>query len=165
VVKVEIGGRDPVSGESFASIAARSRAMHKTQGFGLGSQPVNEGSRIESFVLLDGDAPTRDLFDDVDTTWNRVPGGANIARSIEETIASFRPDDAAAALPALLAIRRRLAALPTGPLVRDKREQLDRIIQTCVSLEVDTSWRSTTRWTACTRAGSLHSSYGSRATA
>src|SRR5262250_57490 len=44
VVKVEVGGRDPVSGESFASIAARSRAMHKTQGFGVGNTPVNESS-------------------------------------------------------------------------------------------------------------------------
>src|SRR5215470_14746791 len=35
VVKIDVGGRDPVSGESFASIAASSRAMHKTQGFGI----------------------------------------------------------------------------------------------------------------------------------
>src|SRR5207245_1929841 len=58
VVKVEVGGRDPVSGESFASIAARSRGMHKTQGFGIGGPPVNEGSRIEPFVLLAGDGAT-----------------------------------------------------------------------------------------------------------
>ncbi len=43
VVKVEVGGRDPVSGESFASIAARSRGMHKTQGFGIGGPPVRRG--------------------------------------------------------------------------------------------------------------------------
>src|SRR5438552_11290454 len=138
VVKVEVGGRDPVSGESFASIAARSRSMHKTQGFGVGGPPVNEGSRIEPFVLLAGDAATNDLLDGVDTTWNRVPGGAEIARSIDEAIASFNVQDAAARVPALLAIRRRLAALPTDPIVSDKREQLDRIIQACLGLEVDT---------------------------
>ena len=138
VVKVEVGGHDPVSGESFASIAARSRAMHKTQGFGVGSPPVHEGSRIEPFVLLDGDPATNDLFDGVDTTWNRVAGGAEVARSIGEAIASYNTRDAAASLPALLAIRRRLAALPTDPLVSDKRAQLDRIIQASVGLEVDT---------------------------
>jgi len=138
VVKIEVGGRDPVSGESFASIAARSRGMHKTQGFGVGNPPVNEGSRLEPFALLEGDAPTTDLFDGVDTTWNRVPGGAEIARSIGDTIANFNTQDAPAALPALLAIRRRLAAFPADPLVSDKREQLDRIIQACVGLEVDT---------------------------
>src|SRR5437867_6995038 len=138
VVKVEVGGRDPVSGESFASIAARSRGMHKTQGFGIGGPPVNEGSRIEPFVLLAGDAATNDLLDGVDTTWNRVPGGAEIARSIDEAIASFNVQDAAARVPALFAIRRRLASLPTDPIVSDKREQLDRIIQACLGLEVDT---------------------------
>src|SRR3989449_3815076 len=138
VVKVEVGGRDPVSGESFASIAARSRGMHKTQGFGIGGPPVNEGSRIEPFVLLAGDAATNDLLDGVDTTWNRVPGGAEIARSIDEEIAKFNAQDAAARVPALLAIRRRLAALPADPIVSDKREQLDRIIQACLGLEVDT---------------------------
>src|SRR5437773_6216175 len=112
VVKVEVGGRDPVSGESFASIAARSRAMHKTQGFGIGGPPVNEGSRIEPFVLLTGDAATKDLLDGVDATWNRVPGGPAIARSIDEVIARFNVQDATAGVPALLAIRRRLAALP-----------------------------------------------------
>src|SRR3989442_6141672 len=138
VVKVEVGGRDPVPGESFASIAARSRGMHKTQGFGNSGPPVNEGSRIEPFVLLAGDAATNDLLDGVDTTWNRVPGGAEIARSIDEAIAKFNAQDAAARVPALLAIRRRLAALPADPIVSDKREQLDRIIQACLGLEVDT---------------------------
>jgi LmbE family N-acetylglucosaminyl deacetylase len=138
VVKVDVGGRDPVSGESFASIAARSRGMHKTQGFGVGGPPVNEGSRIEPFVLLAGDAATNDLLDGVDTTWNRVPGGAEIARSIDEAIATFNAHDVAARVPALLAIRRRLAALPADPVVSDKREQLDRIIQACLGLEVDT---------------------------
>ena len=83
VVKIDVGGRDPVSGESFASIAARSRGMHKTQGFGIGGPPVNEGSRIEPFVLLAGEPATSDLLDGVDTTWNRVPGGAEIARSVD----------------------------------------------------------------------------------
>src|SRR5258708_4102798 len=38
----------------------------------------------------------------------------------------------------LLGIRRRLATLPSDPVVSDKREQLDRIIQACLGLEGDT---------------------------
>ena len=138
VVKVEVGGRDPVSAESFAAIAARSRGMHRTQGFGIGAPPVHEGSRIEPFVLLAGDAATTDLLDGVDTTWNRLPGGAEIARAIDEAIATFNAQDPTAAVPALLAIRRRLAALPADPVVSDKRAQLDRIILAGLGLEVDT---------------------------
>src|SRR5262245_51477399 len=138
VIKVDVGGRDPVSGESFASIAARSRGMHKTQGFDHIGAPLNEGSRVEPFVLLAGDMPVKDLFDGVDTTWNRVPGGSRIARAIDEEIATFDAQDVPARVRALLAIRRRLAALPEDPLVSDKRRQLDRIIQACLGLEVDT---------------------------
>src|SRR3989442_989289 len=138
VVKIDVGGRDPASGESFASIAARSRGMHKTQGFDVSGPPFNDGPRIEPFVLLAGDMPTRDLFDGIDTTWARVPGGSDVARSIDAAIASFNAQDVAASVPALLAIRRRVAALPSDSLVADKRAQLDRIIQACVGLEVDT---------------------------
>jgi LmbE family N-acetylglucosaminyl deacetylase len=138
VVKIDVGGRDPASGESFGVIAARSRAMHKTQGFDISAPPLNEGPRIEPFVLLAGESPEKDLFDGVDTTWTRVPGGAAIARSIDEAIARFKVDDAAAAVPMLLAIRRQLAALPADVVVRDKREQLDRILQACLGLDVDT---------------------------
>ena len=137
VVKVDVGGRDPVSGESFASIAARSRGMHKTQGFGLASPPVNEGPRVEPFVLLAGEPASRDLFDGVDTTWGRVPGGAEIGRVIDAMIARFDERDAAASVPALLAIRRRLATLPADPLVGDKRQEVGRILQTCLGLDVD----------------------------
>src|SRR5262245_31006638 len=138
VVKIDVGGRDPASGESFASIAIRSRGMHKTQGFDGSAPPLNEGPRIEPFVYLAGDPATRDLFDGVDTTWARVPGRGDVARSIDEAIDKFNAQDVAASVPALLAIRRRLAALPADPLVADKRAQLDRIIQDCVGLEVDT---------------------------
>ena len=138
VVKVDVGGRDPASGESFASIAIRSRGMHKTQGFDVAAPPLNEGPRVEPFVLLAGDTPTRDLFDGVDTTWARFPGGGDVARSIDAAIASFNAQDVAASVPALLAIRGRLAALPSDPVVADKRAQLDRIVQACVGLEVDT---------------------------
>src|SRR5207245_5109229 len=94
--------------------------------------------RGEPFVLLAGDMPTKDLFDGVDVTWNRVPGGAEIARAVDEEIAKFNAQDAPGRVHALLVIRRRLAALPADLLVSDKREQLDRIIESCLGLEVDT---------------------------
>jgi LmbE family N-acetylglucosaminyl deacetylase len=138
VVTMEIGGDDPVLGESFASIAARSRAMHKTQGFGAGDGAGAAGTGTESFALLGGEPAAHDILDGVDTTWGRVPGGAAIGRLTEEAIARFEPGDPAASVPALLAIRSRVSALPTDPVVSDKREQLDRIIQACLGLEVET---------------------------
>jgi hypothetical protein len=127
-----------VLGESFASIAARSLLMHKTQGFSIGYRAVPAGSIIESFLPLAGEAATHDILDGVDTTWNRVPGGAEIGRLTEEAIVQFKPDDPVASVPALLAIRSRVSQLPADPVVADKRQQLDRIIQALIGLEVET---------------------------
>ena len=41
-------------------------------------------------------------------------------------------------MAALLAIRSRLAALAADPVVEDKRAQLDRILQACLGLKVET---------------------------
>jgi len=139
LLKIDIGGTDPVTGESFAAMAARSRGMHKTQGFGQEPPMVIGGSRIERFRLLGGEPATRDLLDGVDTTWNRIPGGAEIGRLTEAAIAQFDLSNPAASVPALLAIRRRLAALPPEPVVSDRRQQLDDIIRACVGLEVETT--------------------------
>jgi len=138
VVKMDVGGIDPALGESFASIAVRSRARHKTQGFDIGYGPVAAGSTIESFLPLAGEPAKQDILDGVDTTWNRVPGGAEIGLLTEEAIAQFKPADPVASAPALLAIRSRLSRLPVDPLISDKRQQLDRIIEALIGLEVAT---------------------------
>ncbi len=141
IIRMDVGGNDPVTGWSFAEVAARSRAMHKTQGFdnfrGFGG---GGGARSESFQLLDGEPATNDIMDGVDTTWSRVPGGAEIGKLAGEIIAQFNPQDPAASVPALLKLRSQLAALPTtDPVVIEKRAQLDRILQACLGLEVETT--------------------------
>jgi len=138
VFQQDIAGNDPVTGESFSSIAARSRAMHKTQGLG-GFTSRGSGPNMQSFMLLAGDAATTDLMDGIDLTWNRVPGGAKIGPLAAAVLADFKPADPAASVPALLVIRAKLAALPTDPLVADKRAQLDHILQACLGLKVETT--------------------------
>ena len=139
-VQIEIDGNDPVLGISFAELAARSRAMHKTQGLGnFGGGGGGGGPRSESFQLLDGEPATNDIVDGIDTSWARVPGGADIGKLADEVIAKFNPDNPSASVPALLELRSQLTALPTiDPLVVEKRAQLDRILQACLGLEVET---------------------------
>jgi LmbE family N-acetylglucosaminyl deacetylase len=154
VFQQDIAGNDPVTGESFNAIAARSRAMHKTQGLG-GFTARGAGPNVQSFMLLGGlpgdwpgqtpagqqagTVPTGDLMDGVDLTWARVPGGAEIGTLAAAALADFKPADPAASVPALLAIRAKLAVLPTDPLVADKRAQLDHLLQSCLGLKVETT--------------------------
>jgi hypothetical protein len=142
-VKIDVGGMDPVLNESFASIAGRSRAKHITQGFGNfggggGRGGNGGGARVESFSLLAGEPAKDDIMDGIDTTWARVPGGAEIGPLAADALAQFKPDDPAASVPALLAIRAKLASVASDPVVDDKRQQLDRILQACLGLVVET---------------------------
>jgi LmbE family N-acetylglucosaminyl deacetylase len=138
VVRINVGGNDPVLGVSFWAIAARSRSMHKTQDISGFNGGAGGGPRTESFQLLDGEPASKDILDGVDTTWARVEGGAEIGKQVDDAIAKFDPKDWAASVPTLLDIRKQLSTLPSDPLVDDKRVQLDRIIQDCLGLAVAT---------------------------
>jgi LmbE family N-acetylglucosaminyl deacetylase len=152
-LSLETGGNDPVTGESFGDIAGRSRSMHKTQGFGNFSGG-GRGGRQETFQLLAGQAATNDILEGVDTTWARMPGGEEIGHMAEKVIAGFDTNNPASSVPALLELRARLTALAgansggssTGAgsrssslLLKEKCQQLDRILQACLGLSVQTT--------------------------
>ena len=142
LIRINVGGTDPVTGESFAEIAAQSRSMHKTQGFGNfgGFGRGGGGPRYESFQLLNGEPATNDIMDGVNTTWSRVPGGAGIGVLAEAVITQFSSQDPAASVPMLLQIKKLLAPLAhDDPVVNEKRELLDHIIQECLGLTVATT--------------------------
>lgn len=138
VFKQDIGGIDPVSGQEFGTIAARSRSMHQTQGLAGAANRARTGPNEQSFMLLAGLPATADLMDGVDTTWARYSGGKEIGDLAAAALAQFKTDDPAASVPALLALRTKLTALPSDPLVADKRAQLDRILQACLGLKIET---------------------------
>ncbi len=140
LIRIDAGGSDPVSGGSFAKIAARSRSMHKTQGFGnFTGFGGGGGPRFESFELLAGAPATNDILEGVDTTWSRVPGGAQIGKLADAVIAKFNSQDLAASVPALLEIKKNLATFANDdPVVDEKRRLLDHLIQECLGLTVET---------------------------
>jgi len=109
-----------------------------TQGGGNYGGRGGGGPNLQTFTVLDGEPATKDLLDGIDTTWGRIPGGAEIGSLTEIAIGAFKKDDPSASVPELLAIRAKLAATASDPVVNDKRDQLDRILQACLGLSVET---------------------------
>ncbi len=139
-LSMEIAGSDPVTGIPFGELAGRSRSMHKTQGFGNFSGGGGARNRAENFQLLDGEFTTNDIMDGVDTSWNRIAGGADIGTAVSIIIKNFNTQDPAASLPGLLKLHSQLAALHSSdPLVAEKRGQLDMIVASCLGLSVSTT--------------------------
>ena len=159
-ITLDDGGDDPVTGESIATIANRSRGQHKTQGFGsfAAASGGRGGPREESFKMINGEPATADIMDGLDLTFARFgTAGAEIAKLIDDTIANFDKNDPSASVPALLQIKKQL--LPLGldaakrmpkfpepslrssihPTVGEKLAQLDRILQACLGLSAETT--------------------------
>jgi LmbE family N-acetylglucosaminyl deacetylase len=125
---VDLGAYDPVLGESYTEIAAASRSMHKSQGFG--STP-RRGRQPNFLQFVAGDPPKSDLFDGIDLTWNRIPGGRAVGALLGRTIAAYRDTDPAASVPALLKALAALDRLAPDPWIPVKRKELLDEIAAC----------------------------------
>ncbi|MDD5562825.1 MAG: PIG-L family deacetylase [Thermoanaerobaculaceae bacterium] len=128
---VDLGAYDPVLGESFTEIAAASRSMHKSQGFG--STP-RRGPLPNILQFVAGDPPKADLFDGIDLTWNRIPGGRAVGAILARAIAAYRDTDPAASVPALLDALAAVDRLGPDPWVAVKRRELLDQIASCSGL-------------------------------
>ena len=135
-IEIDPGAWDPVLGKSYAEIAGISRSQHRSQGMGASE---HRGPSRNFFTPVAGDAPKKDLFDGVDITWNRVPGGAKIGALIARAEDQFSPDHPEKAIPALLEARPLIAALAASGNIWGKRKlvELDETVALCSGLWLD----------------------------
>jgi LmbE family N-acetylglucosaminyl deacetylase len=105
----DVGGYNPVIGKSYGEIAAESRSQHKSQGFGA---TKTRGEALEYFKLTGGTSAADDIFDGINTGWERVEGGAAIATQINNILGSFDFMQPQKSVPRLVELYRALKALP-----------------------------------------------------
>ncbi len=132
-IEVDTGAFNPILGVSYNQIAGMSRSMHRSQGMGASQRP---GPSKQYLVPVAGDPPAHDAFDGIDTTWERVPGGAGIGRILAEAVRTFAPDHPERTIPLLLKAHPLIAALP-DPWAREKLAELNEAIALCAGLWLD----------------------------
>ena len=134
-VEMETGGFDAVSGSFYGEIAARSRSMHKSQGFGA---VAARGHRIEHFIHLAGEPAQESLFDGIDNSWVRYDAGGDVERLFDNVITEFDVTDASASVEALLGLAERLDRIPSNTVIQDKRRRLDQLIAAAAGVYTET---------------------------
>ncbi|MNJ86341.1 Mycothiol S-conjugate amidase [compost metagenome] len=107
-LKIDVGVYNPLLGLSYGEVAANSRSMHKSQGFGSARQ---RGESIEYFKLLKGEATEKDVFEGVTASWKRLPITSEIENLINGAISGFNPQRPELSLPALESIYSKLQQL------------------------------------------------------
>ena len=131
LINSDIGEYNSLLGKSFTEIASESRSMHKSQGFGVSAF---RGSRIEYFKLVAGDEAKNDIFDGINTTWDRIDKSKTLSHKIETVIKLFSPENPTASLEALIKIYNDINKLDSNYWIEVKRKELLSIIQSCAGL-------------------------------
>jgi LmbE family N-acetylglucosaminyl deacetylase len=132
-VEIDPGEYDPVLGFSYGEIAGMSRSMHKSQGMGTFER---KGSQKNTLVTIAGDRATHDVFDGIDITWSRVPGGAVLDGIFQEACRQYDAEHPEKLVPLLLKARAAMAQLH-HPVVERKRRELDEDIAMLSGLWLD----------------------------
>jgi LmbE family N-acetylglucosaminyl deacetylase len=133
-LRIDTGEYNPLLGKSYNEMAAEGRSQHKSQGFGSAAR---RGNQYETFELLAGEPAKDDLFEGIDVTWERIPGGRKAGALLTESLRAFDPEHPSRSIPGLLAVQDELARLPDGDWVRLKRDELARVIQACGGIWIE----------------------------
>jgi LmbE family N-acetylglucosaminyl deacetylase len=133
-IAVELSTYNPILGKSYPEIAAASRSMHKSQGFGSGS---NYGKVTEYLEHTLGSPAKSNLFQDVNLSWSRVKGGEKVGHLVQQAIAQFNPANPAATVPLLLQIKTAIAGLPENPYKDQKQAELQELVKACLGLFIE----------------------------
>ncbi len=105
-IKVDVGGYNPLLGKSYGEIAAESRSMHKSQGFGSAKQ---RGESLEFFKPLKGDTTgIKDIFEGIDFTWKRIKGGEKIGKQIAKIFKNYKVENPEKSISKLLILKKQL---------------------------------------------------------
>jgi LmbE family N-acetylglucosaminyl deacetylase len=143
-LEIDPGDYSPELGYSYGEIGGMSRSTNRSQGQGSAER---KGTQKSALITVAGDKATKDLFDGIDITWNRIPGGAPVGNILKRALDSFVPAHPEALLPALAQARPMLAGLAQStkdPLAADKLKELDEIIALASGLWLEAQANSAT---------------------
>ena len=132
---LEVGGYNPLLGKTYHQLAADSRTMHKSQGFGSTAGTGNAKDYLEQ---VGGEAYNLSPFEDISNRWEQLSGGKEVKSRLDELINTFNFSQPDQHLPQLLALRKSILALhPSAPWVDEKVEKLDKLIFQFMGLKME----------------------------
>jgi LmbE family N-acetylglucosaminyl deacetylase len=155
-VQVTTSGYSPFLGYTYDQLASLSRSQHRSQGFGNAGLGVNPGGGGRGAAAGGGRGPgrggpsaaaprapetrtpeppvsTADLFEGIDHSWNRLPGGAPVSALLNRAVQEFDPEHPDKTIPVLAQARPLIAAI-SDPLAKIKLAELDELVAKCAGL-------------------------------
>lgn len=133
---LNIGVYYPAVGKSNQEIAALSRSRHQSQGFG---STGTRGEETEYLELLKGDMPQNpnNLFEGIDTSWNRVKDGKAIGELLAQVEKNYDFKNPAASVSDLVKAYAMIQSLEDAHWKNIKSEEIKNIIAACAGLYLE----------------------------
>jgi LmbE family N-acetylglucosaminyl deacetylase len=125
LARYNVGAYNPVLGRSYTEIAAESRSMHKSQGFGASGE---RGDVFEYLQFEKGENLGKDIFAALDLGWSRVKGGQSTEAGIDRILKNYRDDRPEASVPDLVALRRQVKGISDEYWRRVKLREIDDLL-------------------------------------
>jgi len=134
VVAENIGVYNAVLGTSYNEMAAKSRTMHKSQGFG---STGSRGEMEEYFEHLKGEQAKKSLFEGVDASWNRVMGSQAIQPLIKDLVNSYQIAAPEKSITKLMQLKKEVLKLKDEFWRKKKLSEIDELIKHCAGLFIE----------------------------
>ena len=137
-LKFDIGVYYPLKGLSNNEVASLASSQHLSQGFGRLTQ---RGSQEEYIQFLKGDFPENplNLFSGIDTSWNRVKGGAEIGSILNTVEANFNFKNPSVHINDLMKAYQLILKLEDTHWKNIKTKAIKAIIEACAGLYLEAS--------------------------
>ena len=136
LIPIQTGVYYSALGKSNQEIAALSRSRHQSQGFG---STGTRGEELEYLEFLKGESlkDKSNLFEGIDTTWNRVKGGKDIGVLLYNVEKNFDFKNPAASISELVKGYDLIQKLEDKHWKEIKSEEIKKIILACSGLYLE----------------------------
>lgn len=131
----QTGEFNSLLGETYSQIAADSRTMHKSQGFGA---TPRIGAAEDHLQFIKGESFKESAFEGIPDRWMEIQGGAEIESLIQSAIEKFNFVNPVGNLKSLMQIRSKLLSLnSSASWVKEKAKMLDELIFEVLGLKME----------------------------
>jgi len=136
-MRLDVDLYNPLLGLSYGEMAADSRSMHKSQGFGVAR---TRGPIVEYFKTLDtasSSVPAAGVLGGMDFSWSRIKNSRVVARLVDRAARQFVPAEPYKSIPTLLQLNRALDAMADVHWRTLKQAQVRDLILACAGVFVE----------------------------
>ncbi|MFT6053226.1 MAG: LmbE family N-acetylglucosaminyl deacetylase [Roseivirga sp.] len=133
---IDLGAYSPLLGLSYDEISSLSRSNHKSQGFGSTGR---RGESKEFLMQWKGASTSKEAFEDIDLTWNRVKGGKAVGELLAKANKNFRIENPTAIVGDLMGARAKLLQIEDEYWKNVKLKELDLVIKSILGIYLEVS--------------------------